>query len=141
MCKFNYLGPRRHTSLLGLELACRMRRVFQKFWRKKKSARQYARVVFISSLPDVPARPGDAIYIVGSAVAPKWATLECPCGTGHVLTVNLMKSQWPRWRIQFIGNTVTLSPSIIVTDDPCHSHFWINKNRVRWAFSFDDREH
>ena len=99
-------------------------------WVRQKSIHQYSGVKFVYSLPDVPAQVGNHIYIVGSSVATKWVVFNCPCSKGHNLTVNLMKSRYPRWTLKLSGNKVSLNPSIIVTDHPCRSHFWLSSNQV-----------
>jgi len=112
-----------------------MKNIFSKFWRRfrrvrHRSAHQYSGVKFVDSLPDVPAQIGNDIYIVGSSKAAKWVVFNCPCLKSHKLTVNLMKSNYPRWTLRLSGKKVSLSPSIVVTDHPCKSHFWLKSNQV-----------
>ena len=72
------------------------------------------------------------IYVVGHPDGPKWAILDCPCGRGHRLTVNVMKSGYPHWNLRLRRGKASLTPSVVVTDHPCHSHFFLESNRVRW---------
>ena len=111
-----------------------MKKLFAKLWRRRKSAHKYSSVTFIDSLPDVPANTGNVIYIVGSVSAAKWAVFNCPCLKGHKLTVNLMRSSYPRWSLKITRKKISLSPSIIVTDYPCQSHFWLRSNEVFIAY-------
>jgi len=100
----------------------------------RKSAHRYSSVAFVDSLPDVPIHVGNEIYIVGSSERAKWVVFDCPCLKGHKLTVNLMKSRYPHWSLKLSGGKVSLSPSIVVTDHPCKSHFWLKSNQIYMAF-------
>jgi hypothetical protein len=111
-----------------------MKKFFSKFWRRLKSTHQYSGIKFVGSLPEVPAEVGNDIYIIESFNTAKWVVFNCPCSRGHKLTVNLMKSSYPRWTLRLSGNKVSLSPSVVVTDHPCRSHFWLKSNHVYLAF-------
>lgn len=37
------------------------------------------------------------------------------------------------WCLVFDGDTVSLDPSIGNWNFPCRSHYWIYRNRVKWA--------
>lgn len=37
------------------------------------------------------------------------------------------------WQLSFDGETVSLYPSIGNYRFPCHSHYYITKNKVRWV--------
>jgi hypothetical protein len=111
-----------------------MKTFFSRFWRRLKSTRKYSGVKFVSSLSDVPGNTADYIYIVGTLAKAKWVVFDCPCSQGHRLTVNLMKSVRPRWNLKMSKDRISLSPSIIVTDHPCRSHFWLESNRIYPAF-------
>ncbi len=107
-----------------------MKNFFSKFFRPRRSTRQYSDVKFVNSLPDVPSEVKNDIYVVGSKKKAKWVVFDCPCSNGHKLTVNLMKSNYPRWKLKFSRKRISLSPSIIVTDHSCRSHFWLESNRA-----------
>jgi hypothetical protein len=84
-------------------------------------------------MADAPAVLGDRVFIVGDPHRPKWALLDCPCATGHRLTVNLMRGFYPRWDVQVADDEVSLRPSVVVRDEPCRSHFVLHRNRVQWV--------
>src|SRR5437868_3656840 len=107
--------------------------LFKKLWRKFKHKPRYSKAAFVTSLSEVPNELGSIIYIVGTSDAPKWVVLECPCGAGHKLNVNLMKSCYPRWKLKLVKDKVSLTPSLVVTDFPCQSHFWLEANDVHPA--------
>jgi hypothetical protein len=54
------------------------------------------------------------------------------CGMKVVLPLNPAK-----WRLQFDGEAVSLSPSVGNWDYPCRSHYWIQKNRIQWDRQWD----
>lgn len=72
------------------------------------------------------------LVLVGSSGRAKWLQFRCPCGCGEVLSLNLMESHSPRWRIQVdTQGQLSVSPSVDVTT--CGAHFFIRKNRVAWC--------
>lgn len=103
------------------------------WWYRLKRRHRYTCVKCVDSMIEVPERTARGIYIVGSRESPKWAVFDCPCSRGHRLTVNLMRSRYPYWNLEMARETVSLTPSIVVTDHPCQSHFWLHRNRVRWV--------
>ncbi|MBQ2655404.1 MAG: hypothetical protein IJF95_02085 [Erysipelotrichaceae bacterium] len=54
----------------------------------------------------------------------------CPCGCGNVVVLPLDKDYWS---FEFDGESISLRPSIGNFQFPCKSHYWIDKNCVRWA--------
>jgi len=58
------------------------------------------------------------------------AVHACCCGCGVEIATPLSPTDW---RITFDGETVSLYPSIGNWSLPCRSHYWIERNRVRWA--------
>ena len=58
----------------------------------------------------------------------------CCCGCGTEVVSPLHPQQWS---IEFDGDSISLSPSIGNWSFPCQSHYWIRKNKVRWASQFD----
>lgn len=105
----------------------------REWWYRLKRRHRYARVKFVDSMSEVPVRTANAIYVVGPRTTPKWAVFDCPCARGHRLTVNLMRSGYPHWIPKMADDKVSLTPSIAVTDHPCQSHFWLDRNCVRWV--------
>jgi hypothetical protein len=83
----------------------------------------------------VPDRlPRRGAVLVGPPGAPKWLALDCPCGTGHRLLVNLDSRRRPTWRL--VGaRPLTIRPSLDVTRDGTRCHFTITCGTVRWAVS------
>jgi hypothetical protein len=57
----------------------------------------------------------------------------CCCGCGREVVTPLSPTDW---RLTFDGETISLHPSIGNWGFPCRSHYWIERNRVRWAPSW-----
>lgn len=56
------------------------------------------------------------------------AALLCACGCGHRVTLLIPDGH----RISVDGNVPSVTPSILVADAPCHSHFYITDGEVDW---------
>ena len=90
-------------------------------------------VQFVEDLPDHGSIKPGAIMIVGGKDWAKWALFKCPGGCGEVLTLCLMKSFKPRWRLKVDKkNRITLNPSVWKKDG-CRSHFFIRNNKLKWV--------
>ena len=57
------------------------------------------------------------------------AALSCACGCGHRVMLNLLDQH----HLLIEGGLPTVDPSILVSDAPCLSHFFIRRGRVVWA--------
>lgn len=62
----------------------------------------------------------------------KWLYFKCPCGCGEIVCLNLMQSQFPKWRVELnrLGQ-YSVFPS--VDSQTCGSHYWIRNGRVHWC--------
>jgi hypothetical protein len=58
------------------------------------------------------------------------ASHRCCCGCGSEVVTPLSPTDW---RLIFDGDTISLDPSIGNWSLPCQSHYWIERNSVRWA--------
>jgi len=54
----------------------------------------------------------------------------CICGCGNKVVTPIRPTDWT---LIFDGKTVSLEPSIGNWSFPCQSHYYIRKNRVKWA--------
>jgi hypothetical protein len=93
---------------------------------------RYAEVRFVSSMDEVPDKPGPTIFIVERGDSRRWVVLACPCNCGRRIDVNLMQSKYPYWEVMLRKGKVSLRPSLRMPTHQCGSHFWIDENRVRW---------
>jgi uncharacterized protein DUF6527 len=62
---------------------------------------------------------------------------RCACGCGSEVATPLSPAQW---RLDSHGNAVSLYPSIGSWSLPCRSHYWIRRNRVKWARPWSELE-
>lgn len=58
------------------------------------------------------------------------AAHKCCCGCGNQVITPLSPTDW---QLTFDGKSVSLDPSIGNWGFPCQSHYWIKRNRVKWA--------
>jgi hypothetical protein len=98
-------------------------------------ARRWRIVLHVEEADLIPDRlPRRGVALAGPHGAPKWLALDCPCGTGHRLLVNLDSSRRPAWRL--VGTRpLTIRPSLDITRDGVRCHFIITGGKVRWAES------
>lgn len=62
----------------------------------------------------------------------KWAVLECPCGRGHTVELNLANLGRDRWTVTTdIGGRPSARPSIHVKGDR-GCHYWLRAGRIHW---------
>ena len=101
-------------------------------WKQLKRRKRLEMVTWVESRRDIPTRLGARIYVVGSET-PKWVVLDCPCGCGERIDVNLMAVRRPAWKFSANDGKVTLWPSLQMPAYKCGSHFWIRKNRIVWV--------
>jgi hypothetical protein len=81
-------------------------------------------------------QPGDAVLIERGV--PRLLLLQCPCGCGDNLTINLDRRVGPAWRHYLRGENLSLYPSYW-RDSHCGSHFILWNNQVYWCDWDDDR--
>jgi hypothetical protein len=95
--------------------------------------RRYSGLRVVQRVSEVPDNTGSVIYLVQRNDTLLWAIFDCPCRTGHRLSVTLRAGDHPHWTLRQEGNLATMYPSLWYHDH-CHSHFWITRNQVRWLF-------
>lgn len=54
----------------------------------------------------------------------------CCCGCGHEVVTPLNPA---KWHLSERGGAVSLTPSIGNWSFPCQSHYWVERNSIRWA--------
>lgn len=57
------------------------------------------------------------------------AALACACGCGHRVMLNLLDQH----QLVIERGLPSVTPSILVSDAPCLSHFFIRRGQVVWA--------
>lgn len=80
---------------------------------------------FITSVPEVLEE--GTLYVSFDYAT---AVHKCCCGCGREVVTPLSPTDW---KLTYDGVSVSLSPSIGNWSFDCQSHYWIARNRVRWA--------
>jgi uncharacterized protein DUF6527 len=65
------------------------------------------------------------------------AVHNCACGCGSKVVTPITPTDW---ELTFDGETISLYPSIGNWNFPCRSHYWIRRNRVKWAGRWSQEE-
>lgn len=65
------------------------------------------------------------------------AVHKCICGCGNEVITPLSPTDW---EIRFDGKTISLDPSIGNWSFECKSHYFITRNKIRFARRWSDRE-
>jgi hypothetical protein len=100
-------------------------------WLRFRRRHRISTIVQIGSRSELPQKLGSSIYTVGDPA--KWAILECPCGCGDTIDVNLMTSRKPVWQLSIIDGKATFHPSLWVPKENCGAHFWIRQSTIIWV--------
>lgn len=75
------------------------------------------------------------IYLIGES-QPWVASFLCPCGCKEVVSLSLIPTDRPRWKVSINkSNLITLHPSIRRIKG-CRSHFFIREGRLLWAKNY-----
>jgi hypothetical protein len=61
----------------------------------------------------------------------------CCCGCGRQVVTPLSPTAW---KLTFDGVSISLHPSIGSWSLPCKSHYWIDRNRVKWAAMWSPKQ-
>jgi hypothetical protein len=80
---------------------------------------------FVQSVPEV--LEDNILYI---SIIYKGAIHKCACGCGSRVSTPLTPKDW---KLIFDGETVSLSPSIGNYQQECRSHYFIEKNNIRFV--------
>jgi len=83
----------------------------------------------------IPEQPEPGVLYVSVEYA---TTLHlCACGCGCEIVLGISPNDW---KICWDGLTVSVSPSVGNWSLPCQSHYFIRRNRIRWAPQWSDEE-
>lgn len=83
----------------------------------------------------IPSQLDDGILYVSIPYAT--AVHRCACGCGNKVVTPISPAQW---QLLYDGESVSLTPSIGNWQFPCHSHYWIRHDQVRWSRQWTDEE-
>lgn len=62
---------------------------------------------------------------------------KCACGCGNKVVTPIAPTSW---HLEFDGKSISLSPSIGNWSFDCKSHYWIEKNKIKWAGKWSKSE-
>jgi|SRR5215216_3389402 len=86
---------------------------------------------YVAELPDI--LKNRYIYVVGENGYLWFVALNCPCGCGDIIHLNLLPDANPRWKIEEHQNsTISISPSIW-SRKGCNSHYFFKRGYVKWC--------
>lgn len=87
---------------------------------------------FVEYIPDHLTE--GTIYL---SIAFATAAHKCCCGCGNIVITPFSPTDW---KLTFDGESISLDPSIGNWSFPCKSHYWISRNRVRWASQWSQKQ-
>jgi hypothetical protein len=87
---------------------------------------------FVEYIPDS-LRDG-MIYV---SIAFATVAHRCCCGCGNEVITPISPTDW---QLVFDGESISLDPSIGNWSFDCKSHYWIRRNRVKWAPRWSQKE-
>lgn len=61
----------------------------------------------------------------------------CACGCGNKVVTPISPAEW---QLLYDGDSVSLMPSIGNWQFPCRSHYWIRRNKIKWAAAWTDKD-
>ena len=61
----------------------------------------------------------------------------CACGCGNKVVLPLSPAEW---QLLFDGESVSLTPSVGNWEFPCRSHYWIKRNKIKWAAPWSEKQ-
>jgi len=105
----------------------------KRWWRNLRRRSKISRVEVVESMTVIPAQIGSELYLVRQGDFDKRAVLDCPCGCGRRIDLNLVVTRNPSWSAEFKKGSISLRPSVWLTEDACKSHFFIRHNKIEWV--------
>jgi hypothetical protein len=87
---------------------------------------------FVEFIPEAPSE--GVLYI---SLEYCTALHMCACGCGREVITPLSPTDW---KLIFNGKSVSLDPSIGNWSFECESHYWVTRNKIRWARKWTEEE-
>lgn len=90
-------------------------------------------VMILAGRSDLPEHLNPrCVYVLGKTT-PKWALLDCPCGRGHTIELNLANPARTRWTVTTNhAGQPSVHPSIDYRGNP-RCHYWLRDGRINWV--------
>ena len=101
--------------------------------RNTRAKSRITRVVTVAGRAELPEGLNPRrVYLIGTT-PPKWALIDCPCGRGHVVELNLANPARIRWKVTTSKTgQPSIHPSIDYRGQP-RCHFWLKDGRIHWV--------
>lgn len=87
---------------------------------------------FVDYIPD-----DLAVGMIYVSIPYATASHRCCCGCGNEVITPLSPTDW---QLTFDGESISLTPSIGNWSFDCQSHYWLRRNRVKWARRWSRQE-
>jgi hypothetical protein len=105
-------------------------------YRRTRNAHAKSRITRVIAVAGRAELPEDLhprrLYLLG-ATTPKWALLDCPCGRGHTIELNLVNPERTRWTVTTNETgRPSVHPSIDYQGQP-RCHYWLKDGRIQWV--------
>jgi hypothetical protein len=104
------------------------------WWRRhNRGSSKINKVRIYESAASLPEQlPRRVVAVAGDPAA--WAVMECPCGTGHRLTIRIRPhGQATVWKFTQTERRPSLYPSVDYDSPGRRCHFWLRDGRVTWV--------
>lgn len=104
-------------------------------WLSPSNELAFYQAVFVASDEDVPKVLSDRkVFIVGVPGNEWLVVMQCPCGCGSRIPLNLLEAEKPYWGWGVDPNSgaVTLTPSVW-RKVGCRSHFFLRNGLIQWC--------
>lgn len=85
---------------------------------------------FVTSVPD--ELVDGVLYI---SIPFRTSIHLCACGCRNKVVMPIRPGAW---HVTYDGETISMSPSVGNWSFPCRSHYWIRRNTIEWAATWDD---
>jgi hypothetical protein len=90
-------------------------------------------VAEVEAADEVPEKlPRNGVVLVGSTRRPKWLAFDCPCRTGHRITIPLDPAHTPHWTMTG-ARVLSVHPSVDYRVPPRRCHYFIRQGHIVWA--------
>jgi len=105
-------------------------------YRRVRNAHAKSRITRVITVAGHAELPEDlhprCLYVLGTKI-PKWALMDCPCGRGHRIELNLGNPARTRWKVTTNkSGQPSVHPSIDYQGQP-RCHYWLKDGRIHWV--------